>query len=307
MHRRTAHVRGAAADARAAHVRCSNARSPPEHVTLNPQCVCAMPAGSRRGRALVLAVVALALVGCSWRGPATGDHWSSVTRAGTNAAASTAAQPAESDGSALPGGVPAKAQAAVVASITDGDTLRVQVDGDNEAVRLLEVDAPETNGGCGASEATEYVRRFVPPGSTVWLERDVGNRDRYGRLLRYVWRDDASLLNERLVEAGWAQAKLYMPDDGRWPTMQKAQRKARDARAGIWKLCDMTDVTGRQPGSGGQSAPAGTCDPNYSGCVPVYPPDVDCDRVDGPVTVLDNDPHNLDGNHDGQACEGPPG
>ena len=57
---------------------------------------------------------------------------------------------------------------------------------------------------------------------------------------------------------------------------------------------------------GGGSSSGGGCDPNYSGCVPVYPPDVDCDRVKGPVTVVGNDPHNLDGNHDGQACEGPP-
>jgi hypothetical protein len=58
--------------------------------------------------------------------------------------------------------------------------------------------------------------------------------------------------------------------------------------------------------AGEQPASDRTCDPNYRGCVPVYPPDVDCDRVNGPVKVLGDDPHNLDGNHDGQACEGPP-
>lgn len=51
------------------------------------------------------------------------------------------------------------------------------------------------------------------------------------------------------------------------------------------------------------AAPAG-CDPNYSGCVPAYPPDVNCPDVAGPVTVLGSDPHGLDGNGDGVGCEG---
>lgn len=136
-----------------------------------------------------------------------------------------------------PSRVPAGAQAAVVASITDGDTIRVRIGGEHHAVRLLEVDAPETGSGCGASKATQYVRHFVPPGSTVWLEADVEDRDGYGRLLRYVWRPDAQLLNQRLVEAGWAEAQLYPPNDHHWATMQHAERVARDARAGIWAQC----------------------------------------------------------------------
>jgi hypothetical protein len=46
-----------------------------------------------------------------------------------------------------------------------------------------------------------------------------------------------------------------------------------------------------------------SCDPNYSGCVPPYPPDVNCPQVDGPVQVLGSDPHGLDRDHDGIACE----
>jgi hypothetical protein len=47
-----------------------------------------------------------------------------------------------------------------------------------------------------------------------------------------------------------------------------------------------------------------TCDPNYSGgCVPVYPPDVDCSDLSGPVTVVGSDPHGLDADGDGSACE----
>lgn len=45
------------------------------------------------------------------------------------------------------------------------------------------------------------------------------------------------------------------------------------------------------------------CDPNYSGCVPEYPPDVNCPEVDGPVEVIGGDPHGLDRDNDGEACE----
>jgi micrococcal nuclease len=47
----------------------------------------------------------------------------------------------------------------------------------------------------------------------------------------------------------------------------------------------------------------GNCDPNYSGCVPPYPPDVNCPEVNGPVDVLGSDPHGLDRDNDGVACE----
>ncbi len=52
-----------------------------------------------------------------------------------------------------------------------------------------------------------------------------------------------------------------------------------------------------------ESAPAGNCDPNYEPCVPPFPPDVNCPDVDGPVTVKGDDPHDLDRDGDGSACE----
>ncbi len=52
-----------------------------------------------------------------------------------------------------------------------------------------------------------------------------------------------------------------------------------------------------------ESAPAGNCDPNYDPCVPPFPPDVNCPDVDGPVTVEGDDPHGLDRDGDGSACE----
>lgn len=45
------------------------------------------------------------------------------------------------------------------------------------------------------------------------------------------------------------------------------------------------------------------CDPNYSGCVPPYPPDIDCDEISGSVAVYGSDPHGLDADGDGSGCE----
>ena len=61
-----------------------------------------------------------------------------------------------------------------------------------------------------------------------------------------------------------------------------------------------------QPAPAAPPEPSGSgsgCDPNYSGCVPAYPPDVNCPEVDGPVQVLGSDPHGLDRDGDGVACE----
>lgn len=263
-------------------------------------------------RGLTTLVLAAALTACS---PATGsppDVGAGAGAADGGAGSQTRGTPSASPpaGGATPradGGIPDGARPATVTKITDGDTIRVLVGAVDEAVRLLELDAPEVDGGCGAGRATAFVRRRVPVGSLVWLERDVSDRDRYGRLLRYVWTDDGRLLNAAIVRAGRARARLYPPDDGRWATMQRAEGDARRQRRGIWRSCGPDGGGGAPDGMpSDRDGGAGGCDPNYSACVPVYPPDIDCDRVDGPVRVLDADPHDLDGNHDGMGCEGPP-
>lgn len=254
-------------------------------------------------RRLAALVVCAALGACSpatGTAPPDGDRDPSLPTPDATAASVPTSATSPRAGS---GRIPAGAEPATVTGITDGDTVRVRIHGADEPVRLLEIDAPEVDGGCAADRATAFVTRRAPVGTGVWLERDVSDRDRYGRLLRYIWTDGGHLLNAAIVRAGWARAKLYEPDDGRWVQMQRAERAARRAGRGIWSLCADADPGGTPPDTG-----AGTraCDPNYSGCVPVYPPDVDCDRVDGPVRVTGADPHNLDGNHDGMGCEGPP-
>lgn len=113
--------------------------------------------------------------------------------------------------------------------VVDGDTIVVSLDGRSEKVRLIGIDAPESvhpdasrNTGQG-DEASAYLKSLVSPGQTLYLQKDVSDTDRYGRLLRYVWlevpaaSDDTGevsekMLNAIIVSSGHAQAKDYAPD-----------------------------------------------------------------------------------------------
>lgn len=248
-------------------------------------------------RVLLAVALVVAVAAMFERGPFAADQHGDARDGGADAPSVTA--PGDVP---LLDGVPDGAVPAIVASITDGDTLRVALDGREERVRLLALDTPELTGECGAQRATTALTRLAPVGSQVWMEADVEDRDRYGRLLRYLWRDDGLLVNRALVRRGWARAKLYPPNDGRWPVIRRAGELAQARDAGLWRRCGWTDETAALADLPGTGRP-GSCDPNYTGCVPAYPPDVDCDRVAGPVTVLGSDPHHLDGDGDRRACE----
>lgn len=104
----------------------------------------------------------------------------------------------------------AKAQPATVNRIIDGDTLEVTVDGTTETVRLYGIDAPEARQGsqpepCSA-EATKQMETLLPAGAGILLLPDERERDRYGRLLRYVFTPGGISLDAQMVHVGLAHA-----------------------------------------------------------------------------------------------------
>lgn len=98
---------------------------------------------------------------------------------------------------------------ATVTTVIDGDTIEVNLEGLIYRVRYIGIDTPEIGESC-ADEATEANRQLVE-GKTVWLEKDISETDKYGRLLRYVYVDDI-FINEELVRLGLALPSSYPPD-----------------------------------------------------------------------------------------------
>ena len=133
-------------------------------------------------------------------------------------------------------------QDATLVRVVDGDTIRVIVGGVEERVRYIGMDTPELNLSSMATPepyaaaATDANARLLA-GGRIGLEKDVSERDRYGRLLRDIWveRDGAwSLVNLALVAEGYAQVSTYPPDVRYVDVLLAAQRAARDDGRGLW-------------------------------------------------------------------------
>lgn len=129
---------------------------------------------------------------------------------------------------------------AEVARVIDGDTIEVRMDGELFKVRYIGIDTPETKDPrvdveCFGLEAAAANERLVE-GQAVFLEKDVSETDRYGRLLRYVW-SRSVLVNEELVADGYAVVSTYPPDVQYQDRFLAAQRSARGAGRGLWGAC----------------------------------------------------------------------
>jgi endonuclease YncB( thermonuclease family) len=179
----------------------------------------------------------------------------------------------------------------VVTRVVDGDTLEL---GNGETVRLVGIDTPEV-GECGFEQASARLGELAL-GRSVTLAASDEDRDYYGRLLRYVdvGAVDAGLT---LIREGLAIARYDSRDGYGWHPREATYVNAdRDSARGPG--CGQRAP---QPLVGNQGQ--GACAPGYQPCVPPGPPDLDCADLDGPIRVTGADPHALDGDGDGVACE----
>lgn len=124
-----------------------------------------------------------------------------------------------------------------VTRVVDGDTIVVDIDGVSEKVRLIGVDTPETVHPTKGvepygKEASNFTKAQLE-GKKVRLEFDVQERDKYGRLLAYIWLDN-KLFNETLVEKGYAQIATFPPNVKYVERFKAAQQRAREANLGLW-------------------------------------------------------------------------
>jgi micrococcal nuclease len=133
---------------------------------------------------------------------------------------------------------------AQVLRVVDGDTIRVRLDGRTERVRYIGVDTPEsvkpgTPVQCFAKRAAAANAALVA-GRSVRLVGDVEQRDRYGRLLAYVYREsDGAFVNAQLVRDGYARTLTIAPNVAHARQFAQLARTARDDGRGLWAACSM--------------------------------------------------------------------
>ncbi len=135
-----------------------------------------------------------------------------------------------------------------VAHVSDGDTFAVHMAGKDETVRLIGIDTPETKDPripvqCFGQVASQQAHKLLD-GKTVRLEADAasGDRDKYNRLLRYVYLEDGTFLNQYMVEQGYAFAYTLFPN-GMLDDFHKWERAAREANRGLWDGCKVDEST----------------------------------------------------------------
>ncbi len=129
-----------------------------------------------------------------------------------------------------------------VTHVSDGDTVSVDMNGKTESIRMIGVDTPESvkpNSPvqCYGREASDFTKKNLN-NMTVRLEADPAgdNRDRYNRLLRYVYLEDGTLWNQKLIEQGYGFAYLSF-QFSKQADFAAAQTKAKDAKLGLWSAC----------------------------------------------------------------------
>lgn len=214
-------------------------------------------------------------------------------------------------------GIPSGVQKARVAKNVDGDTIWAEPlesgplpFGATHKIRILEIDTPEIYGNtveCYGPEASAFAKRELALSSAIYLLPDKEDKDRYGRFLRYVWQEDSDFYNEMAVRQGFARAVLYMPNDLYIDRLRAAEIDAKANGRGLWGACVSSSGSSTAVS---QPVLGENCHPSYPDfCIPPPPPDKNCsDFTQKNFTVRwdvsDPDPHKLDGDKDGKACEG---
>ncbi|RZN33708.1 MAG: hypothetical protein EFT35_10260 [Methanophagales archaeon ANME-1-THS] len=117
----------------------------------------------------------------------------------------------------------------VISSVVDGDTVILQ---NGEQVRLLGINSPE-QGHPYYEEARTRLKELIE-GKTVRLERDVEDKDQYGRLLRYIYCDD-TMVNVEMVRGGYANVYISPPNTKYSNKFEEAEQEAKNAHRGLWK------------------------------------------------------------------------
>lgn len=210
-----------------------------------------------------------------------------------------------------------------VVKVVDGDTLDVLIEGKVERLRLIGINTPETVDPrkpveCFGVEASNKAKTILS-GKRVSLESDdtQGERDKYSRLLRYVFLEDGTNFNLLMIKEGYAYEYTYSLPYKYQSEFKAAQKSAETNKKGLWAsgVCEKEVKTTTTPAPIVIPTPtpiqtSSQCNPNYSGCLKSNAGDYDCaggtgngPNYTGAVQVIGYDEYGLDRDGDGWACE----
>ncbi len=132
-----------------------------------------------------------------------------------------------------------RAVTAPVTEVVDGDTIHATVEGKDESVRYIGIDTPEVDPSigveCFGKEASERNDELVA-GEDVRLVTGAEERDRYGRLLAYVYVGER-FINAEMVQGGYARTLEIEPNTDKAPLLNRLERDAANAGRGLWGAC----------------------------------------------------------------------
>lgn len=139
---------------------------------------------------------------------------------------------------------------AQVIKVVDGDTITVLVDGKKETVRLIGIDTPEVVDPrklvqCFGKEASEKTKQLLTDKQVMLVDdQSQGNRDKYNRLLRYVFLGNVNI-NQQLLEEGYAHEYTYRLPYAYQSEFMSAERNAREGKKGLWAdgVCLIDTIT----------------------------------------------------------------
>jgi micrococcal nuclease len=220
-----------------------------------------------------------------------------------------------------------------VIKVIDGDTLSVDMDGTKETIRLLGINTPESVDPrkpveCFGKEASAMASELLS-GKRIRIEKDLtqGDRDKYGRLLAYVYREDGLFFNKKMIEGGYAYEYTYNLPYRYQAEFKEAQRMAEEWKRGLWApgVCETVQTSSpassrpTDTGVPDPTSPAVTtpilplvpsgghiCTHNAYNCKD-FSTHAEAQAVFEECGGITNDIHGLDGgDNDGIACEGLP-
>lgn len=128
-----------------------------------------------------------------------------------------------------------------VLKVIDGDTVNIEINGKSKTIRLIGIDSPETVDPrkpiqCYGKEASDKAKELLT-GKNVALEADPtqGEKDKYNRLLRYVYLENGMSINELMISEGYAHEYTYQSNPYKYQADYiKAEQSARENQKGLW-------------------------------------------------------------------------